>query len=222
MVAAFIEDSTWHGVTDPKKRKQIQDRLAQRARRRRLAHRRLQQTEPSSPSGSSEQTDSSDPMGFSESSTAVNPQSTCPSPEKFPTNNTAFILLPTPARDDRVITEVPLTVFAALYNTGAMLGLTCGCVVPAKSAPCAPDIPASLHPSALQLTTLHQTWIDRFPFPKMRDNMISLNRIFNEEEFLCDLFNMHSFDIKPGGACWDPSAWIIGRDFSKKWGFLFY
>lgn len=32
MGAKFIEDSTWHGVTDPKKRKQIQDRLAQRAR----------------------------------------------------------------------------------------------------------------------------------------------------------------------------------------------
>jgi hypothetical protein len=52
--------------------------------------------------------------------------------------------------------------------------------------------------------------------------MISLNRIFHEEEFLADLFNMHSFDIKPGRPGWDPSAWIIGRQFSQKWGFLFY
>jgi hypothetical protein len=28
------EEDNWHGVTDPKKRKQIQDRLAQRARRK--------------------------------------------------------------------------------------------------------------------------------------------------------------------------------------------
>lgn len=115
-----------------------------------------------------------------------------------------------------------LTVCSALYNNGAMLGLTCGCLIPCKSSPCQSSIPESLQPTALQLTTLHQPWIDRFPFPKMRDNMISLNRIFSEEDFLRDLFCMHSFEIKPGGAGWDPAAWIIGKDFAKKWGFLFY
>jgi hypothetical protein len=103
-----------------------------------------------------------------------------------------------------------------------MLGLTCGCLVPSKSSPCGSHIPEPLRPTALQLTTLHQTWIDRFPFPRMRDNMIGLNRIFNEEEFLRDLFNMHSFTIKSGGAFWDPRSWVIGRQFSEKWGYLFY
>lgn len=103
-----------------------------------------------------------------------------------------------------------------------MLGLTCGFVVPSKSTPCAPHIPESLHPTPLQLTTLHQLWIDRFPFPKMRDNMISLNRIFNEEDFLDDLFNMYSFEVRPGKDCWDPSAWKMGKGFAQKWGYLFY
>lgn len=52
--------------------------------------------------------------------------------------------------------------------------------------------------------------------------MIRLNRIFNEEEFLRDLFNMHSFTIKAGGAFWNPGSWIVGKEFSQKWGYLFY
>ena len=53
-------------------------------------------------------------------------------------------------------------------------------------------------------------------------NQINLGRIIEEEEFLQDLFNMNSFTLKPGGESWDPSSWIIGREFAKKWGFLFY
>lgn len=123
---------------------------------------------------------------------------------------------------EQVLTYVPLNVFAALFNNGAMLGLACGCVIPSKSSPCGPEIPQSLQPTALQLLQHHQQWIDRFPFPRMRDNIISLNGIVDEEEFLKDLFGMQSFTIKPGRPGWDPTAWIIGRDFSQKWGFLFY
>jgi len=112
--------------------------------------------------------------------------------------------------------------YAALYNNGAMMGLTCSVVVPSRSSPVGADIPESLHPTALQLTTIHPPWIDRFPFPKMRDNMITLMGIIIEEEFLADLFCSTSFSLKPDGAPWDPNAWIIGKEFSQKWGYLFY
>lgn len=112
--------------------------------------------------------------------------------------------------------------YAALFKNGAMMGISCGLVVPRKSIPVGTDVPESLRPTALQLTTIHPPWIDRFPFPKMRDNMITLMGIINEEEFLADLFCLTSFTLDPGAASWDPAAWKIGKEFSAKWGYLFY
>ncbi|KIX04509.1 uncharacterized protein Z518_05379 [Rhinocladiella mackenziei CBS 650.93] len=48
MRRAKAEDGNWFGVQDPRKRKQIQDRLAQRARRKRLAEAKAQATTTSS------------------------------------------------------------------------------------------------------------------------------------------------------------------------------
>ena len=52
--------------------------------------------------------------------------------------------------------------------------------------------------------------------------MITLLSVIDEEEFLADLFCMTSFTVDDGGASWDPRAWKIGKDFSAKWGYLFY
>lgn len=117
--------------------------------------------------------------------------------------------------------EMPMTVWAALYINGSMMGLTCSTTYPAKSRPLDPSLPNTLQPTALQLITIHPTWIDRFPFPGMRDNLINAISIVEEEDFLRDLFCMSSFKIKPGGESWDPSAWSIGEEFGAKWGFLF-
>jgi hypothetical protein len=46
--------------------------------------------------------------------------------------------------------------------------------------------------------------------------------IIDEEEFLADLFCFTSFTLDAGTAPWDPSGWRIGKEFSAKWGYLFY
>lgn len=115
-----------------------------------------------------------------------------------------------------------LTAYAALYNNGRILGLRCSLDTIAVSA--VPDtaiVPLSLRPSLLQLTVPHHTWIDRFPLQAFRDNMISMAGIFDEEDFLADIFEMESLHIKPGAASWDPEAWTLGLAFSGKWGYLF-
>jgi hypothetical protein len=112
--------------------------------------------------------------------------------------------------------------YAALYSNGVMLGLACSVTFAWQSNPVGPDVPEPLHPTSLQLTTVHPQWIDRFPFPRMRDNMITLLSIINEEEFLADLFCLTSFTLEPGTASWDPRGWKIGKEFSEKWGYLFY
>lgn len=102
-----------------------------------------------------------------------------------------------------------------------MMGLLCSVSTIAESAPVGPEIPESLRPTYLQLTVPHPPWIDRFPFPQMRDNMIVLLGVIDEEEFLADLFCLTSFTIEPGAPSWDPGAWKIGEEFSAKWGYLF-
>lgn len=114
------------------------------------------------------------------------------------------------------------SVYSALFENGRVLGIKCGCSVPSKSNPTKPDTPLSLQPTPLQLSTIHHLWIDRFPFPRLRDNFIMLSSLIDEEEFLADLFNLKSFEIREGGCSWDPALWKIGEDFEARWGYLFY
>ena len=124
--------------------------------------------------------------------------------------------------DQRAFPSPQLSVFGALWDNGAMLGISCCCDATWRSKPASPEIPIPLQPTHLQQMKVHFTWIDRFPFPRMRDNMISLSGVFNEEDFLESLFKQPSFTLKPGGLSWDPSAWKIAKDFGATWGYLFY
>lgn len=48
-------------------------------------------------------------------------------------------------------------------------------------------LPESLAPTKLQMSCPHSNWIDVFPFPKMRDNLIRWENYFSHAEFLTDL-----------------------------------
>lgn len=113
------------------------------------------------------------------------------------------------------------TVFSALYLNGEILGLICG-IHPRQSPPASASIPLPLHPTPTQLYTVHNTGYDRFPFPRMRDNVILHHELIDDDEFFRDIFTIPCFTIKPGKAPWDPSGWIIEKPFADKWGFLFY
>lgn len=115
-----------------------------------------------------------------------------------------------------------MNVYAALYMNGQIMGLECTICAPILSTPVGPDVPLPLHPTEMQLTLKHFTWLDRFPFPKFRDNIITLGGIFDEEDFIADLFLQDSFQLRPEGKSWDPLDWKVGSGFMKKWGYLFY
>jgi hypothetical protein len=111
-------------------------------------------------------------------------------------------------------------VYEALYVNGQIMGLSCSTVTAMKSKPQPPSVPASLQPTVTQLQTIHPSWIDRFPFAHMRDNMIILGTMIDDEEFVADLFTMPTFKIKPGSPSWDPMAWSVEKEFADKWGYL--
>lgn len=236
---------SWYGVRDSVQRRRIQNRLAQRTRRKRLAGRDDRGKQTTSCPDEHKALDISSTLHSSSSSASSTtvPESEPPLPLRqdepdeaaainhapIPTierssltglQYAAFSLPSTPQVS--LVTSVPVTVYTALFQNGEMMGLKCGFIVPHKSSRQGPHIPASLQPTALQLTTFHVPWIDRFPFPKMRDNFIGLTGIIDEEEFLRDLFTMDGLSLKPNGLGSDPASWIMGRDFGKKWGYLWY
>jgi hypothetical protein len=209
------DPDSWYGVQDPRERRKIQNRRAQRARRKRLAstdkspnsfirQARLTSTSPLDP--------------------PAHVLSKFKSVDRSPLDFATFLRIVPPVDVARefMTPQVPPIVFSALFNNGAMMGISCGTVIPAKSKPQPAHIPLPLHPTAIQLITVHELWIDRLPFPKMRDNLITLQGIIENEDFLNDMFNMASFGIKPGGKGWDPRDWTIGKEFAEKWGYLFY
>jgi len=109
-----------------------------------------------------------------------------------------------------------LSVYAALYKNGQMLGLECGKAKNSRSLYTCRTIPQHLRPTNLQRAVVHPDWIDRFPFPYMRDACISSLDTLDAEQFLGDLFMMSSFLVKDGYDSYDPHGWAITEAFKKK------
>ncbi|CAG8961011.1 hypothetical protein HYFRA_00002551 [Hymenoscyphus fraxineus] len=291
-----VNKDDWHNVSDAKKRKQIQDRLAQRSRQTALEVRymmlrkpdileeivligynigkRLRDEKSRSSETSQQSATPADPT-LSKSYAASNSNTTGVDIEEDTsfdpvacldtfcttmvldnsnsTNSTGTLditmnsstcfgdmmpLFPleTPTTSDhsscvccsfRILPnlnhELPykLTPITALYINGEVLGLSCCTSIPAKSKPAAPHVPLSLRPTPAQLFTFHLSGVDRFPFPKMRDNIISLSGFIDDEELCRDMMLMPTFSFTPGALPWNPKAWKVEKPFADKWGFLF-
>ncbi|CAI6083851.1 unnamed protein product [Clonostachys chloroleuca] len=87
--------------------------------------------------------------------------------------------------------------------------------------------PPSLQPTSLQLTVPHSAWIDLFPFPQMRDNILREYSRVDTDELCADLL-----DIRPGlegkanlivwGDAADPRGWEASSYFLRKWGWMLW
>lgn len=123
---------------------------------------------------------------------------------------------------DRLLPDNRSAVILALRLNGSILGLSCS---PANISPShrpASNVPEALYPSPLQLAIPHHTWIDGWPFPRMRDNMIILNDNLDVYDLFGDFTRMDTFRITDGALSFDPKAWRISPQFAAKWGYLFH
>jgi hypothetical protein len=92
-----------------------------------------------------------------------------------------------------------------------------------------PDsIPPNFRPTPLQLSVPHDYWIDAFPVPEMRDNLIRLQGTYDQDELCLDLCGglYEGFDeIEMRGMLvwadpWRSDGWEVTEGFVKKWGFM--
>ncbi|KAE8372160.1 hypothetical protein BDV26DRAFT_298110 [Aspergillus bertholletiae] len=87
------------------------------------------------------------------------------------------------------------------------------------------NIPPSLRPTVVQRSVPHHPWLDFFPFPHMRDNLITAGDTFDDDDLCHDL--MAFWDTRNTGATllvWgepsDPKNWEVTEGFARKWGWL--
>ncbi|KAJ5540423.1 hypothetical protein N7494_005499 [Penicillium frequentans] len=84
-------------------------------------------------------------------------------------------------------------------------------------------LPVSLRPTKIQRTIPHHPWLDFFPIPKMRDNLIQAGDEWNDEELCLEIMgfwtNASSEDVGllVWGDPWDVRNWELTEAFLKKW-----
>ncbi|EHK16204.1 uncharacterized protein TRIVIDRAFT_163926 [Trichoderma virens Gv29-8] len=92
-----------------------------------------------------------------------------------------------------------------------------------------PFVPQCLLPTSMQRRIIHHPWIDLFPFPAFRDNMLHALAagVFDEDELCRDVLVATDPDAladKPAliswGESWDVHGWEASPSFLRKWGWL--
>ncbi|KAI9934852.1 hypothetical protein ASPWEDRAFT_31207 [Aspergillus wentii DTO 134E9] len=83
-------------------------------------------------------------------------------------------------------------------------------------------LPASLLPTTTQCSTPHHPWLDCFPFPRMRDNLVNASESFDDCELCTDIMDPASGDvgIMVWGDPWLPQSWEVSQLFVQKWSWV--
>lgn len=89
------------------------------------------------------------------------------------------------------------------------------------------DWPASLQPTQLQLSMEHHPWVDCFPWPQLRDNLLKAFEypdLCDEDELCHDICDYNNAEKEPilfiWGSPWDSRSWEVSNEFLKKWAWL--
>ncbi|KAJ8133545.1 hypothetical protein O1611_g76 [Lasiodiplodia mahajangana] len=219
LAGSLAED--WSGLTSPGQRRKLQNRLNQRAyRRRQQSQRQHTRCDPSSQEGHL---------------FLLDPQHRQAILQFARTAYENYLLnTPQPTQLDLLIR---LNVINALARNAVILGVE-------PEGLCADDLvspfntsgpglaswkscPPQLHPTADQFNLVHHPWLDLFPIPELRNNSIRgiAAGVIDEDELCRDISEVNLEDTNSPslivwGEPWDVRGWEASVPFLKKWGWL--
>ncbi|PYH46445.1 DUF3425 domain-containing protein [Aspergillus saccharolyticus JOP 1030-1] len=83
-------------------------------------------------------------------------------------------------------------------------------------------LPPHLRPTQLQRTVPHHPWLDFFPLPRFRDNLVQMADRFDDEELCLDIMGFwdtptETYSLLVWGEPSDPANWEVSEDFLRKW-----
>ncbi|QKX60297.1 uncharacterized protein TRUGW13939_07440 [Talaromyces rugulosus] len=232
----------WIGVTDPKKRRIIQNRLNQRlSRERRRAT--TKKTGRSKPRGTWPPTaiGSTSKINFAQLDECLIFGPTSEKARQIMQTLEAMIhtefALGSP-NADMLLGVTRLNILRALNTNTDVLGYDSVKLMndDAQSpfnmvGPMAADsegtlLPLALRPTQIQRTVPHHPWLDLFPIPRMRDIMILAGDSYDDvrlcHDMLGDRYSRIDLEGKAGLIVWkdpwDPTGWEVTPTYMKFWG----
>ncbi|KFZ08546.1 hypothetical protein V502_09288, partial [Pseudogymnoascus sp. VKM F-4520 (FW-2644)] len=241
-VDVLSREDDWTGLSSPAQRRRLQNRLNQRAHRKRMAGKPETNScdvgTDAPADGESEQTDldlTLHQLRRTHSTcklTAAEIQRMIYLFERWADKNTNLAL--SSPRTDHLLTLVKFNVFRAMVTNYSIIGLLVeqgmkdDAVSPFNSSNpsqfCS-HLPPSLHPTTLQCRIPHHPWIDTIPVPGIRDNILRAGDWFDtvEMELCSDLVGFFSAPtgrtaVVVWGESWDSRGWEITDSFIKHWG----
>jgi hypothetical protein len=135
-------------------------------------------------------------------------------------------------RVDQLLTLIQFNVFRALLSNTLALAWTLEwleCSDPISpwnnihSNNNPPLYPQALRPTHIQRTIKHHPWIDLWPIPQMRDNLLLAGDEYDEDRLCNDLVEFNGVTNEQTGLVvwnqpWDPMGWEVSETFWGNWG----
>ncbi|KAM5358322.1 hypothetical protein ACJZ2D_015391 [Fusarium nematophilum] len=237
-------EEDWAGVTSTVERRKLQNRLNQRAHRRRKRLEESSRALVAAPAGALREA-----LHVPSNSEAGKEVDGRVQNILWMTQQARAEYLARHRHPERLLSIMQINIFHALHRNSEALGqstlwLFCDSISPfgkigpentsnpsnpMLAAGMAAQYPRGLTPTTIQLSTPHHPWVDLFPWPKLRDRIIYLCYIAEamDDDDLC--FDMAEFDAPRDresvslivwGEPWDPRGWEATVPFLRKWGWL--